>query len=334
MKIKIILVVFALLVVGIAGYVFYGQRASEEVSYSGTVEATSAALSFQLGGQVVAVDFHEGQQVEKGRVLARLDQREIDFLIEQANANRERASKRSEQTQMALTVARRVIPEELERANAELSAAEMRLANAKSEEGRFLELYNEGLIATREMDQVKLNHDLAKTRFAEAQARVNQAQSNLEKVNISEKEMQESQAALRQMEAALAQTQLKKEYATLYAPFKGTILKKALERGEMVAAGREVANLADLSRVEVKIYVEETRIGKVMHSAPAEVVVDSFPEKKFSGVVSFISSEAEFTPKTIQTPTERVKLVYLVKVLLDNPLGELKPGMLADVYLR
>ena len=111
------------------------------------------------------------------------------------------------------------------------------------------------------------------------------------------------------------------------------VISRNIEPGETVNVGREVITISDLSRVDLKIFVDETQIGKVKPGQKAEVKVDTFPDKVFAGFVSFISPEGEFTPKIIQTKKERVKLVYLVKISIANP-AELKAGMPADALLR
>ena len=123
-------------------------------------------------------------------------------------------------------------------------------------------------------------------------------------------------------------------YTHLKAPLKGIIVSRNIEPGEVVTPGQDIFSLSDLSEVELKIFVDETEIGKVKHGQTAEVKVDTFPDKVFKGKVSFISPEAEFTPKIIQTHKERVKLVYLVKILIPNPEYYLKSGMPADAWLR
>jgi HlyD family secretion protein len=130
----------------------------------------------------------------------------------------------------------------------------------------------------------------------------------------------------------LAGIQLK--YTQLRAPFTGIITSRYIEPGEVVLPGREVLTLSDLTTVELKIFVDETEIGKVKPGQKAEVRVDTFPDKVYRGKVSFISPEGEFTPKIIQTHKERVKLVYLVKISIPNPDLELKSGMPADAWLR
>ena len=112
------------------------------------------------------------------------------------------------------------------------------------------------------------------------------------------------------------------------------ITSRSVEPGEVLNVGREIMTLSDLSTVDLKIFVDETEIGKVKPGQNVDVKVDTFPNKIFKGKVSFISPEGEFTPKIIQTRKERVKLVYLVKVSLPNPDFELKSGMPADAWLR
>jgi HlyD family secretion protein len=127
---------------------------------------------------------------------------------------------------------------------------------------------------------------------------------------------------------------LQLSYTELTAPFEGIVTSRNVEIGEVITPGREVLTLADLSEVELKIYVDETEIGKVKPGQKAAVTIDTFPGKKYKGTISFISPEGEFTPKIIQTRKERVKLVYLVKILIPNPEVELKPGMPADAWLQ
>jgi HlyD family secretion protein len=128
--------------------------------------------------------------------------------------------------------------------------------------------------------------------------------------------------------------QIQLEYTKLKAPGPGIVTSKNVEPGEVVSPGEEVATVADLAAVTLKIFVDETEIGRVKPGQKADVSIDTFPGKTFSGSVAFISPEGEFTPKIIQTKKERVKLVYLVKVSIANPALEMKSGMPADARLR
>ena len=119
------------------------------------------------------------------------------------------------------------------------------------------------------------------------------------------------------------------DYTQLKSPTVGILTNRNVEPGETVTTGREVLTISELARVDLKIFVDETEIGKKV-----DVKVDTFPGKSYTGYVSFVSPEGEFTPKIIQTKKERVKLVYLVKVSILNPKFELKEGMPADAWLR
>ena len=130
---------------------------------------------------------------------------------------------------------------------------------------------------------------------------------------------------------ALAQTQL--GYTTLTAPFSGVVLSVNVEPKEYVAPGTAVATLGNLAEVWLRAYVEETDLGRVKVGQKAMLTTDTFPGRKYEGRVSFLASEAEFTPKSVQTKKERVKLVYRIKIDVPNPSMELKPGMPADAEI-
>ena len=119
----------------------------------------------------------------------------------------------------------------------------------------------------------------------------------------------------------------------LYAPINGVVLKKNIELGETVAQGTPIYTIGDLANPWIKVYVKEDKLGLVKLGQKAEVRVDTYPDKAYEGWVSFISSEAEFTPKNVQTQEERVKLVFGVKVRVRNVNNELKPSMPADVRI-
>jgi HlyD family secretion protein len=142
-----------------------------------------------------------------------------------------------------------------------------------------------------------------------------------------------ARAQFEQAGAALRTTEVRLKDTILYALSDGLVLKKNVEIGETVAAGIPVLTIGDLENPWVKIYVQERRLGLVKIGQQAEITTDSYPKKVYRGTVSTISSEAEFTPKNVQTQEERVKLVFGVKVQVKNENSELKPGMPADVRI-
>jgi HlyD family secretion protein len=137
-----------------------------------------------------------------------------------------------------------------------------------------------------------------------------------------------AQAQQAQVSLKLAETQL--SYAVLYSPISGVVLVKSSEIGEVINPGTSVLTLADVNNVWLKAYISETDLGKVKWGQEVIVTTDLHPEKEYKGKISFISSQAEFTPKQIQTEKERVTLVYRIKIDIPNPDRELKPGMPAD----
>jgi HlyD family secretion protein len=134
--------------------------------------------------------------------------------------------------------------------------------------------------------------------------------------------------------AALDVAQIQLGHTELKAPYTGIVLSRNVEPGEVVTPSQEVLTISDLSRVDLKVFVEETEIGKIAPGRAVDVKIDTFPDKTYPGRVAYVSPQAEFTPKIIQTHKERVKLVYLVKVSVPNPDFELKSGMPADAWFR
>lgn len=388
LKKRVIIIVFLALLLGVGLLVYLGQRNNRlsELYYSGTLEATQAGLSFQVSGRVADVPVDEGQSVEKDQTLAVLDRSEYQARYDQANANLDAAEVDLERLELNLEIYRKVLPADVERAEAgvnvlkaqldemeagyrvqdiekaghTLSSLQSSMETAQKDKERYDKLFSENIISDMEHDSANLRYETAlkayesaranvdqlregyrkediraaKAKLLEGEAILKQAKSNLSKIEMSEKEVEAAKARVHAAEAAfkLAETQL--GYMELKAPFKGTITSRNIEPGEVVSLGREVFSLADLSSIELKIFVDETAVGRVKPNQRADVTVDTFPEKVFKGKVSFISPEGEFTPKIIQTHKERVKLVYLVKVLIPNNDLDLKPGMPADARLK
>jgi HlyD family secretion protein len=241
-----------------------------------------------------------------------------------------------------------------------LMASKATMEKAQKDKKRYDRLFQQGIISEGERDAVDLRYETtfkeyerAKEKFAllqegfrketiqtaraklsEGKAVLSQARSNLNKIEAAESDVEAARARMRAATAALELAKIQLSYTRLRAPFMGIITGRNVEPGEVVLPARVVLSLSDLSIVDLKIFVEETEIGKVKPGQKVEVRADTFPEKIYWGKVSFISPEGEFTPKIIQTHKERVKLVYLVKIAVPNPDLELKSGMPADAWLR
>ena len=251
-------------------------------------------------------------------------------------------------------------PQDVERARQAMLAARAILEDAAKNREKYENLFRKAIVAEREWDVVRLRHETAlreyersrethdllqegsrketirtaEARIEEGEALVRQARSNLRRIEAAKKEAEAAASRVESARAALDQANIQFDYGQIKAPFTGIVTSRNIEPGEVVTPGREVLTLTDLSSVDLKIFVEETGIGRIKPGQEAEVRVDTFPKKIFRGRVSFVSPEGEFTPKIIQTHKERVKLVYLVKVAVPNPDLELKPGMPADTWLK
>ncbi|MFA5043662.1 MAG: efflux RND transporter periplasmic adaptor subunit [Kiritimatiellia bacterium] len=191
----------------------------------------------------------------------------------------------------------------LEQAKAALAVAAAEAGRMRLELARQKELFGKKVIASREFE-------IAQAAGAIAEAR-----------------LKESGAAL-----ALAETRL--GYAALTSPAAGIVLSKAIESGEYVFPGTPVVTIGNLEQVWIRAYIDETDLGRVKVGQAARIMTDTYPGKIYPGKVAFISSEAEFTPKNVQTAKERVKLVYRIKIDVANPAMELKPGMPADAVVE
>ncbi len=336
MKKKVIIIVFIIFVVGVGLLVYSGQRNSrqKDLFYSGTIEATQANLSFQVPGRVVKIYVQEGQTVAKETMIAELDRVEFEARHAQAQANLDRAQKAKSQLETVLGIYKKTLPAEVARAQANVRSAVDTLRDAEKNYRRFEELYKKGVVTEKERDALRLHYDVAGSRLTESESLLKLAQGNLAKIDAARQDVEAAVAQIDAARAVLQQAAIQLDYTRLKSPRNGVVSSRNIEPGETVTPGREVITIADLDRVDLKIFVEETEIGKVRPQQPVDVQVDTFPDKTYRGNVSFISPEGEFTPKIIQTKKERVKLVYLVKVSIPNPAHELKTGMPADARLR
>ena len=250
--------------------------------------------------------------------------------------------------------------EEIRAAEAGFEKARTEYEKRKSDYERMKQLFSRGIIAASQFEEAKTAYEAAQANqesareqynLVKAGPRVEMVQEGRAQLSGSEAGLSVAQAALREVEklrldlkvveaqlsqarALLAQAEDDLAETILRAPLSGVVTVKDVEAGEFVQAGTPVLTLVELDQVWVKAFVPEDRLGRIRFGQEAAVTTDSFPGKTYAGRISFISPEAEFTPKNIQTREERVKLVYRIKVTLENPNQELKPGMPADVHLR
>ncbi len=212
------------------------------------------------------------------------------------------------------------------------SMTSSRVVEILKSEGSFV---NKGEIVVKLDDTVvKASRDAAATVLENAKLNYERAKDLYASNAIAKASYEQAQAAYLSANAAYASAEKLYNEAAIKAPWSGTIMKIYAEEGELVSANSPVFTLGDLGTAKVSIYVPLKDMSLVKHNDDAEVTVDAYPQKKFKGKVNFISSQAEFTPKNVQTKDERVKQVFRMEVTVDNKEGFLKPGIPADVVIK
>lgn len=321
-KIGIAGIIAVIIIVVILFYYLRNNKDTGLLSLSGNIEVTEANVGFKIPGRIVELAVDEGHSVKAGQLLARLDSAELAAVVMQHRASLQEAmTKLSELKAGSRT-------QEIERAQANVHAYAADLEKARKDFERADVLYKNGAISASQFDAA-LSAFHAKT----AQYKSVQETSSLIKEGPRREDIQAAEYRVKQVHAMVSTSEERLKDATLYAPIAGIVIRKNVELGETLGAGTPAFTIGDLENPWVKVYVKEDRLGQVKLGQKAEVKVDSFKGKTYEGTVTFISSEAEFTPKNVQTEEERVKLVFGVKVRVKNENGELKPGMPADVKI-
>ena len=289
---------------------------------SGNLEVTDAQLGFKVPGRVVERLISEGDRVKAGQLVARLDDTE-----QQEQLALRRAELAGAEASLAALVAGSR-PQEIAAVEATLRSAEADRDRARLDFTRQTELRGKDAIADRELEASQAQLKVAEARTAEAAERLKLVREGPRAEDIAQ-----GRARVDQGHAAVALAGTQLDNTRLVSPLTGVVLSHNIEPGEFVSAGTPIVTVADIAHMWVRAYLNQTDLGRIRHGQKVTVRTDTFPDKSYEGTISFIASEAEFTPKTVQTPKERVKLVFRIKVDVANPKDELKAGMPADVIV-
>lgn len=323
------IVILVLLVAAVGGGYYYYRHSHASalpagtILLSGNVEAHESVVAFRTQGRIVALPVEEGSAVQAGALLARLD--DADY---QQQVRIDQAALHTRGKELELAEAGNRVQD--------VRASEQTVADAKAdlelkrtELERYAGLYKRDAVSAQTRDQ-------ADAAFRRAQAVYERAQQNLSETREGTRKEQVavSRATLQTAQQNLQLSKVRLDYTVLNAPVAGVVTVRQAELGEYVVPGTPVVTIADLDHLWVRAYVAETDLGRVRQGQQVSVHTDTFPGKAYKGTVTFISPEAEFTPKTVQTNKERVALVYRIKVDVENPDRELKPGMPADVTIE
>lgn len=296
-----------------------------EITASGTIEATDVNVAAKVPAQIVTLYIDDGSPVDSGSLIAVQDHSTLEIQLREAQSAVDQA-----RAQLKLTTegARQ---EDVVSAEQGVTQAETNRKLAADDLERIRNLEAGGAATKQQLED-------AEAKYRVAQSQLDQAEAGLEKTRHLARPEDITAATARVDQLVAARDAVQKQIDDTYitSPLNGSVTHKVAEQGELVASGATVATVTDLSSVYLMIYVTEEELPRVKLGDKADVTVDGLSNKTFAGTVTYISPEAEFTPKDIQTKDDRVKLVFGVKIEIPNAQGYLKKGLPADatVHLR
>ena len=311
---------------------------ADRVRVSGQVEATDVQVAAQVGGRLLELRVTEGDRVAAGQVVARLDTADAELALVRARAERDQVDA---QLRLLLAGARvedvRQAEAQLATAQSDVGAAEAELASAQADVERFDALLASNSGSRKQRDDAVTRRDVARTRVQGAQDRVRAARENLAKLRAGSRreDIDGARARVAAADAQIATWQKAIADATVAAPVAGIVTEKLADVGELVQARAPLVVITDLDHAWANVFVDEPAVPRLRLGQAATVFTDA-GGPGLSGTISYISAKAEFTPRNVQTAADRSKLVYRVKVAVDNKSGVLKAGMPveADIPLQ
>src|SRR5664280_487243 len=287
---------------------------------SGHIEATEVRLGAKVGGRLLVLPFWEGDAVKAGVVIAQLDTTDATNDLARASGEFDAADAR---LRLLLAGSRK---EDIQRAGADLASAEANLAGAVLDLNRLEGLADRGTATLKARDDARTRKEMLASAVAAGRARLAELVAGPRTKDIEQARGQRAAA-----EAAIAAIRQHIADATVTAPRDGLITQRVAEPGEVLPPGALLYVLTDILHPWLNVYVDEPSLSRIRLGDPVRVRVDGRSEE-FTGKVTFVADVAEFTPKNVQTPEERAKLVFRIKVGLDNASSVFKPGMPADAY--
>ncbi len=308
---------------------------ADRVRVSGHVEADDVQIAPEVGGRVLELRVAEGDRVSKGDLIARLDTRDTELALARARADRAQADA---QLRLLLAGSR---PEDIRQAQAQatasradVAAAEADLANAQTDLERYESLLRAKAGSRKARDDAQMRRDVAeqKVRAAQEQARASEEAAARVKAGSRPQEIQAARARLAAVDAQIATSDKALADATIASPVGGIVTEKLVNVGELVAARTPLVVITDQDHAWGEVFVDEPIVPRVKLGQPATVFTDA--GQSIPGKLTFISPRAEFTPRNVQTADERSRLVYRVKVGVNNADGVLKPGMPVEAEIQ
>jgi len=309
-------------------------ESSNTIRVSGHVEATEVQVAAEVGGRLVDLRVAEGDRVAPGDVVAHLDTRDIELQI-----GRSRAERATADAQLRLLQAG-ARPEEIRQAEAQVdaaaadaAAAESELRAAETDFQRFEALLQANAGSEKQRDDARARVDVARERERGARDRIRAAREVVSRLQAGARreEVEAARARVAAVDAQLAVLEKMRADAAVVAPVGGIVTQTLTDAGEMIAPRAPLLVVTDLDHAWANLFVPEPLMPRITLGQSASVLTDA--GDVVPGTVTFISPQAEFTPRNVQTADERSKLVYRIKVAVDNSAGVLKQGMPVDAEL-
>ncbi|MCA9666568.1 MAG: efflux RND transporter periplasmic adaptor subunit [Myxococcales bacterium] len=342
---KRVIAVFVIMVAGLSVGLWIKVRATNAagegpIGSSGVIEGTEVDVSARIAARVIAVTVKEGEKVKRGQVLVRLDCREPAAGLAAARAQLEVASRRATAARAQVGAAlglSRAAAASVGAARAQSKALRVTRDVSATQKKRIARLQGEGGATQAELDRAtgqidRLNEQL-RALGEQRRAAYGQAAAAKARAKAAQGQAEAAVAAIAAAKAGVSRAQTLVQECTLRAPIDGVVQTRAREPGELALPGTRLLTLVRLDQVETVFYVPNQQLGAVAPGQAVTIKADTYPERTFQGVIARVSAKAEFTPRTIQTRSDRQRLVFAVTAQLANADGALRPGMPVEVHL-
>ncbi len=321
-KLIIPLVAFALSGIALYSWRVHVRDEAEKLLLYGNVDIREVNLGFRVAGKLDELLKDEGDRVKAGELIARLDAEPYRREVEEASAQLQSAKAKLELVEAGYR------PEDVQKARAAVAEAEPMLVNVERNFVRRKELLAQKVSSQQEVDDARAARD-------QAQARLNAAHAALalQEAGFRPEEIAQARADVSKAEAAVASANLRRSDTELKAPSDGVVMTRAYEKGAILPTGATLFTISLSDPVWVRAYVPEHRLGDLHPGMKVAVTTDSNPDKPYEGQIGYISPQAEFTPKSVETPELRTSLVYRLRVVISNAREDLRQGMPVTVHL-
>lgn len=323
-KILLLLIVIA---IAVGAYYWHKRQTPvaaprNELLLQGNIDIRQVELAFNASERVEEMVADEGDVVMKGQVMGRLERARLEDAVKRAEAQVQA------QREVVARLEKGSRDEEIRKARADVAAAEAETANAGLLLQRRKSLYEGGAIDQQAYDDARTAYDAAEARMKSLREVLALAEAGPRVEDIAN-----ARATLAAYEAELSLARKDLLDTELLAPSNGVVQTRILEPGDMATPQRPAYTLALMDPVRVRAYINETELGLIKPGMPAQVMIDTFPDKRYEGWVGYISPTAQFTPKNVETREIRTSLMYEIRVFVKNPQGELHLGMPATVII-